>query len=329
MSAFNIPTGMETTGSSLLDRLAGLSVGNRSGGGGGGQSDSGVGRNARANLNEFLSFLGLGSMTDWAWGMMVEGHSFNVVLQELRQRPEYQARFPAMADLRERGRAIDEGGYITLERQYTQIARTFGLPETFYDQPDDFAGFIGNEMSPVEFEDRLSLWQQVARDRAADPANAEVLQQMRNLYGISADSGDFLAMVIDPDRATTALEKRVAAARTAAAAETAGFGALSRGEAERIGSQFMGGQFGQFDREGALEGFRTLRESQELFQQLPGREGTERDFSRREQFGAVFDRSQDVLSALEDQAKERVALFRRGGSFASGREGISGLGRAD
>lgn len=275
---------------------------------------------ARERLNEFLGMYGLGGLASWAWDMIQRGHSFTTVLQELRTRPEYKQRFPAMDALRERGRAINESEYIGLERGYTKVARNYGLPKGFYDDPTDFSGWIANEMSTVELENRLRQWKKVAEEKAADPSNTSALQEMERLYGISADSGEWLALVIDPDKALPAIERQVEASRIGATSRNVGFGSLSRGEAERLA--------GATDVEGAREGLSTLSRSRELFNPLPGREQSERQFSRGDQFGAVFDGDTDQLRAIDRQARRRTAEFEGGGSFASSREGLSGLGRA-
>lgn len=275
---------------------------------------------ARARLTELLNSYGLGSLSDWAWNMLLDGHSEITILQELRGRPEYKQRFPAMDELRSKGRAINEGQYIELERGYTRVARNYGLPTGFYDDPTDFAGFISNEMSTVELENRLRQWKLVAEEKAADPANASVLQEMDRLYGVGADTGEWLALVIDPGKALPAIERQVEASRIGATSRNVGFGSLSRDEAERLA--------GATDVDGAREGLSTLARSRELMSALPGQERAERTFSRRDQFGAVFDGDTDTLSAIDRQARRRTAEFEGGGSFASSREGLSGLGRS-
>lgn len=277
-------------------------------------------RDARARINEFLSMYGLNGLADWAWNMIQQGHSSATVLQELRTRPEYKQRFPAMGDLRDKGRAISEAQYIDIERQRVKIARQFGLPEGFYDDPTDHAAAIASEQSVREFEDRLTLWKRVAEEKAADPANQDTLEELNRLYGISPDSGEFLSMVIDSKRALPTLQKRVDAAAMGATAMNVGFGTLSRAEAERLG--------GSVGAEEARSGFGTLVESRELFNPLTGREQVEQSFSRDDQFGAVFDGDRETGRAIERQSRRRVAEFEGGGGFSSSREGLSGLGRA-
>lgn len=280
--------------------------------------DEGPDFDAKARLEQLLAAYGLGGLGDWAWNMLLDGHSETTILQELRKRPEYRARFPAIDELRQRGRAISEGEYIGLERSYVQISRAYGLPETFYDQPEDFAGFIANEMAPTEFEDRLQLWRQVADDRAADPANATVLDELGRLYGITPDSGEWLALVVDSDRALPTLERQARAARVGREALNTGFGRLSVGEAERVGAVASP--------EAAREGFGALAQSRQLFAPLPGREQSEQTVSRDDQLGAAFDSDQQALEQIRRQRERRTAEFAGGGGFASGRDGLA-LGR--
>src|SRR5262245_12020315 len=120
------------------------------------------GDSAFAILRETLDRYGLGSLADVIWNWRKEGRPDEQIRLDLRQTPEYQARFPALTDLRNKGRAISEDQYIDLERTYTQSLRAAGLPQGFYDSPDDFANLIRNEVSPAEFNDRVKSYETLA-----------------------------------------------------------------------------------------------------------------------------------------------------------------------
>lgn len=67
---------------------------------------------ARAAITRVLDQFGLGSLAGWAWQRYVAGVPVEQIMLDLRERPEYRARFPAMRELADRGRAITENEYL-------------------------------------------------------------------------------------------------------------------------------------------------------------------------------------------------------------------------
>jgi hypothetical protein len=169
----------------------------------------------------------LGGLADWAWNEYLSGKPVEQIMLDLRQRSEYKTRFPAMETLSSRGRAISEAEYIGLETQYTQLMRSYGLPAGFYDGTDDFAGFISKDVSPVELQRRLDLYQQ-----AVFEAPRETRDELRRLYGV--DEGGLLAFYIDADRALPLLQKQFQTAQVSGLAQRAGLADLGVARAERF-----------------------------------------------------------------------------------------------
>ena len=110
------------------------------------------------------------SITEFLSEQMIAGESELGIAQKIRARPEYAARFPAMAVRRDlKLPAISEAEYIRLERDYRSIMRAANLPATFHDAPEDFTNLISGDVSAQEFQQRVTL-----AESARDTANQDI-----------------------------------------------------------------------------------------------------------------------------------------------------------
>ena len=133
---------------------------------------------------------------------MVDGLSEEAIALEIRQTDEYKTRFPGMGIRRDNGfGSITEAEYMANEDEYAMLLRTHGLPARFYDDRMDFANLIGQDVSPNEFGERVTLAELATKD--ADPATKE---ELKRLYGI--DEPDLVAYYLDPELATNLIEER-------------------------------------------------------------------------------------------------------------------------
>jgi hypothetical protein len=268
--------------------------------------------NALTYLNNVLEGYGLGGLGDWAWQQIQEGYSPDRIIQNLRQRDEYKQRFIGLERRREAGLpAISEAEYIAYETDVRQMMRAAGLPADFYDSPEDFATFIGNDVSPMEMQARINEGY-----LAASQAPPEVRQQLETLYGVG--QGQLAAFFLDPDRALPLIERQFQASQISAAAQRTTYGSLDAAEAERLAS------LGITDQE-AQQGFGALAERKELFQAMPGIQGEE-GIDRAMQQRAIFEGDASALAAIERRAGSRVAQGRGSQGFALGETGVSALG---
>lgn len=267
---------------------------------------------ATATIKAMLDGFGLGSLGDYVYARGKEGIPTAQILAEVRERPEYKARFPAMAQLSAQGQAIDEAAYIALEQSYQSVFHMGGLPSGFYDDPGDFAKFIAGRVSPAELQQRVQ--QGVV---AAQQAPTEVRSELERLYGV--DSGELTAFFLDPDRALPLIQQRFTAAQIAGASQRTGFGSLTATEAERLGSLGISA-------EAAQQGFGQIMQGAELYNPLPGEGGT--SIGRELQLAATFGGDVAAQQTIEQQIGRRKATFAQGGDFAAGAKGISGLGSA-
>ena len=251
------------------------------------------------------------SITEFLSEQMIAGESELGIAQKIRARPEYAARFPAMAVRRDlKLPAISEAEYIRLERDYRSIMRAANLPATFHDAPEDFTNLISGDVSAQEFQQRVTL-----AESALDTANQDIVNELKDLYNLS--DGDLTAYYLDPKAAQNIFEERrkyEAAGLSAASMQAVGEGlevqtaeALQRESVQRREIQSRMGQ-----RAGLTE-------------DLLGSEG----LSATDIAEAEFNLDVDEAAKLRRRREGRLApMMGRGSALTTG-SGITGLGAAD
>ncbi len=115
-------------------------------------------RDALTIIKDTLASYGLEGLAADAYRFLMEGASTDSVMIQLKETDVFKERFKGLELRRQQGLpAISPAEYIRLERDYRQTMAAAGLPEGFYDNPDDFADFIGNDVSPAEMTQRVSM----------------------------------------------------------------------------------------------------------------------------------------------------------------------------
>lgn len=236
----------------------------------------------------------------------------DVLLGQIRDSDVYKRRFAANIARRNAGmNVLSEGQYVALENTYRQYLRQSGLPPNFYDSNDDFANLISNDVSPAELAERINQGYE-----AIQFANPDVVNQMRELYGVS--EGQLAAYFLDPQKATPMLLQQARSAEVAAGAVQGG-SAISRQEAEMLAQEGVTMQQ-------ARTGFGAINEGQELFGTTTGEaQAGEQVFSRQEQIGAVFQTDPRAAQRLRQRARRRQAQFEGGGGFAAQGAEMTGI----
>ena len=271
-------------------------------------------RDAVEIIRDTLRQYGLEDLTSEAYNMLIDGSSTDAVVLRLRESESFQERFKGMqmrTDNRLAG--ISPAEYISLERSYRQTMATAGIPEGFYDSPDDLAAFIGNDVSQNEMAQRVAM--AAAAVQSVDP---NLKTQLRDLYGIGTDNdGELTAYFLDPDRGVNVIEQRLqmeAAGLSSAAMGTVG-GGLERQTAEQLAD--LGVQ--------RREVTERLQGDRGLTQQLLGEDQavTTSELAAAE-FGLDSEATADV-ARLRAQRQQRGR--RQMGSLVTG-GGAAGLGRA-
>lgn len=169
-------------------------------------------QNAGLALQQMLDQWGLGDLASVVMQYIQQGYDATSIQYLLTQTPEYQRRFSGNAQRISNGLgALSPADYIATERAYQDILRSAGLPQGFYDSPDDFSKWIAGDVSPSEVQSRVNTAVHFAQ--STDPTYRTALSAY---YGI--DSGHIAAYFLDNKRAMPLIQKQANAADIGAAA---------------------------------------------------------------------------------------------------------------
>jgi hypothetical protein len=260
-------------------------------------------------LGEFERY-GLGGLLNDVREFIVQGLSRGELLLKLRATSAYEKRFAANAQRIKKGlRALDEAEYITLEDQYQNVMRNYGLPASYYTRGDmgvqqGFEKFIAGDVSPAELEDRI----QTAQNRVINAA-PQVSQALRQFYP-DISNGDILAYTLDPDKALTEIRRKVGAAEIGAGAMQAG---LATGLARAEELQRYG-----VTKETAQQGFGTIASGLERGRQLS------KIYQQPDYTQAVAETEVFNLPAAEQARRQRRRLGKLEQATFGGTTGMTG-----
>lgn len=263
---------------------------------------------AFSTIRAMLESMGLGSLADWAWKRYQAGASLDTITIELYERPEFKAQYPEYEELAKKGRAYSVAELQAYRKAVTGIFRSYGIPESFYDEPTDLARFAAGEVSIAEISKRVSM-----AAEAAYQSSPTFRAEMERMYGVN--NGDLVAFFLDPDKAEPLIRQRYVSAQIGTAARQTNYGTLTVDEAQRL--QGLG-----VDQQKAGEGFNLLARSRELFDPASMNEDA---IGRDVQLGAAFGGDANAQKTVEDRRGRRLAEFAKGGGYATTREGIAGI----
>jgi hypothetical protein len=260
--------------------------------------------NVVTTLRGVMGSYGLSSLMGLIEGYVREGLEDQAVLAMIRETPQYKERFPAMAALKGKQRAISEAEYIEFERNASQLERAYGLPAGMLGK-DAVTGLLSNEVSAQELEQRVTL-----AAAGAFQASTEVRDTFSRFYGI--DSGGLTAYFLDPDKALPLLNKQYAASQIGAEAQMQDFSVTS-GMAERLNELGIGQQEARtgFSESASRRGFMQGRGDVVTQDQL---------------ISGTLLNDQEGMKAIERVQKGRVGRFQEGGGFTASAQGVGGLG---
>jgi LysM repeat protein len=273
------------------------------------------GESAYKLLYEEFDRYGLASLVTDLEEFIKDGLSKAELTLKLRGTKTYQTRFAANAERVKNGyAAISEAEYISLEDQYQNIMRNYGLPESYYARgsfgtQEGFQKLIANDVDNIEFEERVMAGQERVLN-----SNPEVLAALRSFYpGIT--NGDILAYTLDPTNAITEIRRKVTAAEIGGAAMQAGL----KTNLTRADELSQAG----ITKAQAQQGFQTVAEVAPRGGQLAAMYGEDpytQTTAEQEVFG---------LSGSVDAAKQRRKLVGLERAEFSGQSGMSqgALGR--
>jgi hypothetical protein len=173
--------------------------GNDNGGGDNNEEEFVPAAGAKAILRSVLASYGLEGLYEYAYSLYAKNeidiNDGDSLVFALKEQEAYKKRFAANERRKSLGfKELSPATYLALEKSYKDTLAANGLPQGFYDSPDDFEKLIGGDVSVAELNNRLKDAYTVVRD-----ASPEVKNKMAEMYGVT--DGDLLAYVIDPDRA--------------------------------------------------------------------------------------------------------------------------------
>jgi hypothetical protein len=263
-----------------------------------------------AYLQDLFAQYGIPELANKIVELKNQGLTDRVVAIELQKTPEFKARFIGNENRKKAGLPpLDPGTYIATETAYKKVMRDSQLPIGFYDQYDDFAKFIGGDVSPAELQERLNIANQSIQN--ADPYYTDSL---RRLYGLQ--SGDMLAYTLDPERALPFITRQQKAAQFGAEAARQGL-QVTTPMAETYSGQL--GVTQQEARQGFEQVAQILPEAQRLSAITPGSQPVGFEETTSAIFGGAG--SAEYKQKLQKLAQEEQSRF--AGQTGVGRTSLS------
>lgn len=279
-----------------------------SGGNGGGGMGAGTRTSAINTIRSVLAQYQLESLAETLWqkytNNLVDIENESALIFSIKDEAAYKQRFAANEARVKAGLPeLEPASYIAMEDAYRKVLASNGMPQGFYDSPDDFRAFIEGDVSVTELQGRVQNGYRMVAD--ADPA---VKQKMYELYGVSEP--ELAAYFIDPQRAKPLLvaadyQRQARAAQIAARAQEQGNIAISGQLAEDLARRGI-------TEAQAMKGFGEIGKLGELAQTFSGEEALTTEQITRAQFGIDTEAEQ----VLERRKRQRVGEFLGGGSFA-------------
>ncbi len=168
-------------------------------------------RDAYDSLLKMFQMYGLDSLAPKILQYIQQGYGADTITLLLQDTPEYKQRFKANDIRKKNGLSVlSPAEYLALERTYRQILESNGLPTGFYDSLDDFANWIGSDVSPQELQTRVT-----EAARAMNNSDPNYVKALRNM---GLGDGDLTAAMLDRDRALPLLQKTIREAEIASEA---------------------------------------------------------------------------------------------------------------
>lgn len=175
-------------------------------------------KDAFAMLADLFASYGLGELAAEISGYMTSGLTAGEALIKLKTNPNgaYATRFAGnFARVKNGMNALSEAAYMELENSYTNTLKSYGLSNMLgMDSKSNwkiFANYIANDISAVEFKDRIATVQ----DRVvnADPATKELFKK----WYPSLTDKDLVAYFLNPTETIGKLKEKVTTAEIGAA----------------------------------------------------------------------------------------------------------------
>jgi hypothetical protein len=218
----------------------------------------------------------------------------------IRETTQYQTRFKGNIERAKKNLPLlSEAEYISQEQAYLTVNKNLGLPRGFYDTQADYANFIANDVSPVEYNNRIQQAYNVVKN--SDP---EVLNQLK-MFAPELQDADLAAYILDPSRSGQEIERKARAATIGAAGKKSGGMQLTAQQAESLALQGVSTQTAQ-------QGFAQIGQTAGLFRPLQGEE----TITQEDILAGTFTNEQAAQQRITRRRRRRQAEFEAGGGLA-------------
>jgi len=235
------------------------------------------------------------------------------VLNSIYNSNAYKTRFAANEVIKKRmadgkGRPGDKlltpYEYIQTEKAYEEILREAGMPPGFYDQQEDFSGFIAGGVSAAELTERVNI-----AKNALNNADEGIKTALKDYYGLTNE--DLTAYLLDKDRAMNLIDSRFKytteeAKKMYTAAEIGGAASRAGQISDKAFSEeiYAAGKSGQA--EAAFQSAATQQKDYQRLMGLYGETGDAQDLAREE---LALSGGTDVTAKKKRLASKERAIF--------------------
>jgi hypothetical protein len=235
------------------------------------------------------------------------------VLNSIYNSQAYKTRFAANEVIKKRmadgkGRPGDKlltpYEYIQTEKAYEEILREAGMPPGFYDQQEDFSGFIAGGVSAAELTDRVNI-----AKNALNNADEGIKTALKDYYGLSNE--DLTAYLLDKDRAMNLIDSRFKytteeAKKMYTSAEIGGAASRAGQMSDKAFAEeiYAAGKAGQA--ESAFQTAATQQKDYQRLMSLYGETGGTQDIAREE---LALAGGTDVTAKKKRLASKERAIF--------------------
>jgi len=154
---------------------------------------------------QMLEDYGLSELFPEIESALLKGLSAEAAVGRIRETQAFKDRFAGLQGRVDNGyNAISPATYLSYEDNIRNLMVEAGFSPGFYDEPEDLAQFIANDVRPDEIADRIKLAQRAVMD--ADPL---VKAEIQERFGIGLDTeSDLVSYFLDPERAVPILEMK-------------------------------------------------------------------------------------------------------------------------
>jgi len=164
-------------------------------------------QNAYDALTAMLKGWGLQALAPDVLKLIQQGHDQGNIPTLLQDTEGYKKRFAGNEVRKQKGMPVlSPGEYLSTEQSYRQIMESNGLPAGFYDQPSDFADWIGKDVAPQEVQTRVGY----AVD-AAQRLDDGTKKAFQDYYGVNA--AHLTSFFLDQGRAMPQIQQAARAAQ--------------------------------------------------------------------------------------------------------------------